>query len=56
MTDTPPAPEPTNFSPYANTAEERRDASRLVLRHARNRQDLQLLLNVLGLTTSQETQ
>lgn len=32
------------------TPDERRAASRLVLRHARNREDLRLLLDALGLT------
>jgi hypothetical protein len=37
-----------------NSPEERVAASRLVLRHARDRDDLRLLLEVLGLTTQAE--
>jgi hypothetical protein len=36
-------------SPTENTAEERRAAARLVLRHARSREDLRELLDALGL-------
>lgn len=35
-----------------NTPEERRDASRFVLRHARSRKDLRELLDALGLNTT----
>lgn len=42
------------LKPDENTREERRDASRYVLRHARNRDDLRELLDALGLNKGAE--
>ncbi|MEV2249366.1 hypothetical protein AB0I94_02215 [Streptomyces sp. NPDC050147] len=42
------------LQPGENTREERRDASRYVLRHAHNRNDLGDLLDALGLNTKAE--
>lgn len=46
------APETRSLTAGQNTATERRDASRTVLRHARDRDDLQQLLAALGLNTT----
>ncbi|MFC8124687.1 hypothetical protein [Streptomyces sp. NPDC057302] len=48
-------PETRSVTAGQNTAVERRDASRTVLRYARDRDDLQQLLAALGLNNPKET-